>query len=52
MKKEEILKKARQDEDEMELSILAQSLGISTITIPVLCIIFIVVRMIDRKSVV
>ena len=52
MKKEEILKKARQDEDEMELSILAQSLGISTITIPVLCIIFIVVRRINSEYIV
>lgn len=52
MKKEEILKKARQDEDEMEQAILAQSLGISTIMIPILCIVFIVARMMNSEYIV
>ena len=44
MNKEEILKKARQeaskDQDEMEQAILTKALGISTLVIPVLAIIF------------
>ncbi len=52
MRKEEILEKARKDEDEMEQSMLAQSLGISTIMIPVLCIIFIVVRIMHSEYII
>ncbi len=44
MNKEEILEKARADEDEMEQLMMSQSLGISTIIIPILCIIFIIIR--------
>lgn len=48
MNKEEILKKARQeaskDQDEMEQAILTKALGISTLVIPVLAIIFILIR--------
>ena len=52
MDKEEILKKARQeaskDQDEMEQAILTKALGISTIVIPILSIIFILIRI--KKS--
>ena len=52
MKKEDILEKARKDEDEMERLILAQSLGISTIIIPILCIIFILIRIINSEYII
>lgn len=44
MNKEEILSKAQKDCDEMEQAILTKSLGISTIMIPILCLVFILIR--------
>lgn len=52
MKKEEILEKARAEDDEMEQIMMAQSLGISTIIIPILCIIFIIIRIIHSEYIV
>lgn len=52
MKKEEILEKARNEEDEMEKSILTKSLGISTIMVPALCILFILIRIINSEYIV
>lgn len=49
MKKEEILEKARADEDEMEQLMMSKSLGISTIMIPILCIIFIIIRIANSE---
>ena len=44
MNKEEILAKAQKGSDEMEQAILTKSLGISTIVIPILCLICILIR--------
>lgn len=44
MRKEEILKKAQKETDEMEQAMLMCSLGISTIIIPILCTLFIAIR--------
>lgn len=44
MNKEEILSKAQKDSDEMEQAVLTKSLGISTIIIPILCLLFIIMR--------
>ena len=52
MNKEEILEKARKDSDEMELSILTKSLGLSTIIIPSLAIIFILFRIINAEYII
>lgn len=52
MKKEDILEKARKDEDEMEKATLEQSLGFSTIIIPVLCIIFVLIRILNSEYIV
>lgn len=49
MNREEILKKAQKDSDEMELLILTKALGISTIIIPVLCFIFIIMRILNSE---
>lgn len=52
MKKEEILEKARKDEDEMEKLILTKSLGISTIIVPALCILFILIRIVNSEYII
>ena len=44
MNKEEILSKAQKEGDEMEQAILTKSLGISTIIIPILCLVFVLIR--------
>lgn len=44
MNKEEILAKAQKESDEMEQAVLTKSLGISTIVIPILCLICILIR--------
>lgn len=44
MNKDVIFEKARKDSDEMEQSILTKALGLSTIIIPSLAIIFIIIR--------
>ena len=50
MNKDEILKMAQKDEDEMEQVVLTNALGISTMVVPALCLLFMIIR--DRKSVV
>jgi len=52
MKKEEILEKAQKDGDEMEQIILTRALGISTIMIPILCLIFIIIRIINSEYII
>lgn len=52
MNKEEILKKAQKDNDEMEQAILTKALGVSTIMIPVLSLIFIILRMIHSEYII
>lgn len=44
MNKEEILSKAQKEGDEMEQAVLTKSLGISTIIIPILCLVFVLIR--------
>ena len=44
MNKEEILAKAKKESDEMEQAVLTKSLGISTIVIPILCLVCILIR--------
>ena len=54
MNKEEILSKARKQKepDEMETEVLAKSLGVSTIVIPILCLIFIIMRMVRNNYII
>lgn len=52
MDRNKILSKARQDFDEIEMLILIKSLGISTIIIPVLSLIFITFRIINSKYII
>lgn len=52
MNKEEILEKAQKDNDEMEQAVLTKALGISTIIIPVLCLIFILIRIIHSEYII
>ena len=54
MNKEEILSKARsqKEPDEMETEVLAKSLGVSTIVIPILCLIFIIMRMVRNNYII
>ena len=54
MNREEILSKVKTngEPDEMELSVLIKSLGISTIVIPIMCLIFIIIRLIAGKAVI
>ena len=52
MKKEEILEKARKDDDEIEQLILTRSLGFSTIIIPILCIVFIIARILNSEYII
>lgn len=49
MNKDEILKMAQKGEDEMEQAVLANALGISTIVVPALCFIFIIIRIINSE---
>ena len=39
-----ILSKAQKEGDEMEQAVLTKSLGISTIIIPILCLVFVLIR--------
>lgn len=52
MTKEEILRKAQNENDEMEQAILTKALGISTIVIPILCLIFIIIRIIHSEYII
>lgn len=52
MNKKDILSKAQREPDEMELDVLSKALGISTIIIPLLCLIFIIARIINNNYIV
>lgn len=52
MDKEEILSKARKEQDEMEIVVQEKALGISTIVIPILCLIFIILRIINNEFII
>lgn len=52
MNKNEILSRAQKEPDEMEYEILSKALGISTIIIPLLCLLFMIGRIINNKYIV
>ena len=52
MNKKDILSKAKREPDEMEMDVLSKALGISTIIIPLLCLIFIIARIINNNYIV
>lgn len=52
MNKDEILKMAQKDEDEMEQVVLTNALGISTIVVPALCLLFMIIRIINSEYIV
>ena len=52
MNKNEILSRAQKEPDEMEYEILSKALGISTIIIPLLCLLFMSGRIINNKYIV
>lgn len=52
MDKEEILSKARKEQDEMEVVVQEKALGISTIVIPILCLIFIILRIVNNEYII
>ena len=52
MNKNEILSIAQKEPDEMEYEILSKALGISTIIIPLLCLLFMIGRIINNKYIV
>ena len=52
MNKKEILSRAQNEPDEMEVEVLSKALGISTIVIPLLCLVFIIMRIISSNYVV
>lgn len=52
MDKEEILSKARKEQDEMELAVQEKALGISTIVVPLLCLLFIILRIVNNEYII
>ena len=52
MNKDEILKMAQKDEDEMEQVVLTNALGISTMVVPALCLLFMIIRIINSEYIV
>ena len=52
MNKEEILSKAQHEPDEMEYAVTEKALGISTIVIPILCLIFIILRIVNNEYII
>ncbi len=52
MNKEDILSRAQNEPDEMEIQVLSKALGISTIVIPLLCLVFIIMRIINSNYVI
>ena len=52
MNKEEILSKAQHEPDEMEYAITEKALGISTIVIPLLCLLFVIMRIISNDYII
>ena len=52
MNKDEILKMSQKDEDEMEQVVLTNALGISTMVVPALCLLFMIIRIINSEYIV
>ena len=52
MNKEEILFKAQKECDEMEQAVLTKALGISTIMTPILCLVFILLRILSANYII
>ena len=52
MDKKEILSKAKKEPDEMEYAVLVKALGISTIVIPLLCLFFIIFRILNSNYII
>jgi len=52
MNKEEILSKAQNEPDEMEYAVTEKALGISTIVIPLLCLIFVIMRIVSNDYII
>lgn len=52
MNKEEILSKAQHEPDEMEYAVTEKALGISTIVIPLLCLLFVIMRIISNDYII
>ena len=52
MNKEEILSKAQHEPDEMEYAVTDKALGISTIVIPLLCLLFVIMRIVSNDYII
>ena len=52
MDKKEILSKAKNEPDEREYDVLAKALGVRTIIIPLLCLFFIIIRIINNNYII
>lgn len=52
MNKEEILSKAQHEPDEMEYAVTEKALGISTIVIPLLCLFFVIMRIVSNNYII
>lgn len=52
MNKEEILSKAQHEPDEMEYAVTEKALGISTIVIPLLCLLFVIMRIVSNDYII
>ena len=52
MDREEILSRAKNEPDEMEYAVTEKALGISTIVIPLLCLLFVIMRIISNDYII
>lgn len=52
MDREEILSRAKNEPDEMEYAVLDKALGISTIVIPLLCLFFVIMRIVSNNYII
>ena len=52
MNKKEILSRAQNEPDEMEVEVLSKALGISTIVIRLLCLVFIIMRIVRNNYII
>ena len=52
MDREEILSRAKNEPDEMEYAVLDKALGISTIVIPLLCLLFVIMRIVSNDYII
>lgn len=52
MNKKEILSRAQKGPDEMEVEVSSKALGISTIVIPLLCLVFIIMRIVRNNYII